>query len=80
MGAALAAVPGQVAGVEVAFVDEGGDQRSDAFSELCHVRFESVVAVRKFPSFPGQRSFSGLGGGRGLRPMWGSSCGWSAIT
>jgi hypothetical protein len=59
MGAALAAVLGQVAGVAIAFVGEGGDQRGGALSQLRHVRFESLVAVRKFPSVPGQRSVSG---------------------
>lgn len=59
MGAALAAVAGQVAGVEIAFVDEGREQRRGPLPQLCYVRFESVAPVRRFPSFPGQRSFSG---------------------
>lgn len=60
MGAVgLAAVPGRAAGVEIAFVDGGGDEHRGGLCQLSCVRFESVVPVRAFPSFPGQRSYSG---------------------
>jgi len=60
MGAVvLAAGPQRAAGVEVTFVEDGGDERRGTLRQMCYVRFESVRPVRAFPSFAGQRSYSG---------------------
>jgi hypothetical protein len=60
MGAVLAAAqPAAAAGVDVEFVGEVGVQRRGPLAQLWHVGFESVRPVRAFPSYRGQRSFSG---------------------
>lgn len=66
MGAVLAAAQPAATGVDVEFVDEVGVSRRGPFAQLWHVGFESVEPVRVFPSYRGQRSFSG--------------CWWSATT
>jgi hypothetical protein len=59
MGSVLAAVPPRADDVEITYLDQGGDERRGPLSQLWHARFESMRPVRGFPSFPGQRSFSG---------------------
>lgn len=60
MGVVLAAVAeGCEDAVEVAFLDQGGEERRGSLSQLWNARFESMKPVRGFPSFRGQRSFSG---------------------
>jgi hypothetical protein len=62
MGAVLAGTrpaAAAVVGVDVGFVDELDVERRGPLAQLWHVRFESVEPVRRFPSYRGQRSFSG---------------------
>lgn len=58
MGAGLAAVE-PVSAVDVEFVDETGEARRGPLAQLWNAEFESVEPVREFPSYRGQRSFSG---------------------
>lgn len=59
MGAAMAVTRPAAVGVDVEYVDEVGIERRGPMAQLWHVRFESVEPVRAFPSYRGQRSFSG---------------------
>lgn len=56
--AALARAPASA--FEVVFTEAGGEQRRGSLAELWSVRFEHGVPARSFPSFKGQRNFTGL--------------------
>jgi hypothetical protein len=60
MAGSAAAIRSVIPAFEVEFTGDAGDRRCGPLGELWSMPFERVAPVRSFPSFRGQRSFSGL--------------------
>jgi hypothetical protein len=61
--AAVAASACRLGGFELRYLEVGGTglvEREGALAAYWSTRFEDVPPVRRFPSYQGQRSFSGL--------------------